>query len=225
MGTISLEKSQQMYWLGRYTERVFTTLRTYLLYYDRMLDMGGDLYQNYCQALGIPDVYGTREVFIHDYLFDAANSASIHSSLQRAFDNGVVIRDEISTDTLSYIQLCLNILEQAEQAEELVLELQKIIDYLYAFWGSLDDCVASQRCRNILKAGRYHERLDLYLRLSYSVEEIEKEYNKLKHRLMASGMQYRQDLLEQIGQIIAKPDEIAENRSLLLSCLVQLTQV
>ena len=38
MGIISLEKQDHLFWLGRYCERVYTTIRTFLLSYDKMLD-------------------------------------------------------------------------------------------------------------------------------------------------------------------------------------------
>ena len=38
MTTISKEHSDRLYWLGRYTERAFTSLRTIQKLYDKMLD-------------------------------------------------------------------------------------------------------------------------------------------------------------------------------------------
>ena len=38
MGIISLEKSNRLIWLGRYTERTFTICRTLGKYYDTMID-------------------------------------------------------------------------------------------------------------------------------------------------------------------------------------------
>ena len=64
MGVISLEKAQHMYWLGRYIERVFTTLQAYSIYFDRMIEEGEVLYQQFCTALGIPDVYGSQQIFL-----------------------------------------------------------------------------------------------------------------------------------------------------------------
>ena len=34
MGIITLNKVDELWWLGRYTERVFTTLKTFIPYYD-----------------------------------------------------------------------------------------------------------------------------------------------------------------------------------------------
>ena len=38
MGIISMEKVDHLYWLGRYTERVYTTLRVFFHIYDKMIE-------------------------------------------------------------------------------------------------------------------------------------------------------------------------------------------
>ena len=57
MGIISLEKQDHLFWLGRYCERVYTTIRTFLLSYDKMLDNDDMTYKNICELLDIPDIY------------------------------------------------------------------------------------------------------------------------------------------------------------------------
>ena len=61
MGIISLEKINHLYWLGRYTERVFTTIKSFEGYYDRMIDQDETAYQDFCRRLNIPDIYGSKE--------------------------------------------------------------------------------------------------------------------------------------------------------------------
>ena len=38
MGIISLEQKDRLLWLGRYTERVYTTLKLYSYTYDALID-------------------------------------------------------------------------------------------------------------------------------------------------------------------------------------------
>ena len=51
MGIVSVEKANHLYWLGRYTERVFTTLKGFISVYDNMLDSDPTAYKKYCKAL------------------------------------------------------------------------------------------------------------------------------------------------------------------------------
>ena len=69
MGIISVEKSDHLFWLGRYVERVFTTLNTFFTYYDRMLDTEKEAYKHFCERLSIPDIYENQEDFVQKYLF------------------------------------------------------------------------------------------------------------------------------------------------------------
>jgi len=57
------------------------------------------------------------------------------------------------------------------------------IDYLLAFWGSIDDKIANGEARTIIKCGKLVERLDLYFRFSYDHKLINSEYEKLCHVL------------------------------------------
>ena len=50
MGIISLEKSNHLYWLGRYSERAFTTIRTFMDAYDTMLDQDPEAYKHICNG-------------------------------------------------------------------------------------------------------------------------------------------------------------------------------
>ncbi len=199
MGIISLEKQDHLFWLGRYSERVFTTIRTFLLGYDQMLDDDTVTYQTICTALDIPDMYGSQENFIKNYIYAAEDANSIYTNLRHAYDNAVVLRDEISSDSLSYIQMALDVMESHRQVPLSLLSLQQVLDILFAFWGSIDDLVLSENTRNILKAGRYLERVDLYVRLNYPQESIVREFTKLEHRMShLTTLQYDAALYQQI---------------------------
>lgn len=207
MGIISLEKMNHLFWLGRYTERVYTTLRMFGNCYDVMIDQDGQAYKGYCRRLAIPDIYTDVEDFTQSYLFSAANPDSMYSNLMRAFDNAVVVREEISSDVLCYIQMSLDILHASQGSAAPLLELQRVTDDLLAFWGGADDFVDNEEARNIMKCGKYIERLDLYFRFDYSMNLLEKEYSKLKNRLGRVHMVSHPEKIEEFMRIAASEDE------------------
>lgn len=203
MGIISLEKADRLFWLGRYTERVFTTLGSFFKYFDRMLDSEDDAYIQYCESIAIPNIYQDKDDFIKTYVFSKLDPNSIYSNLLRAFDNGIVLRDEVSTDVLAYLQLSLDIFEKYADHNCLLYDLQPVIDYLYAFWGCLDDYVEDEECRNLIKCGKYLERLDLYMRFGYPYKSIEKEFKKFQNRLSKVRIGYSPRELEKLTQILS----------------------
>lgn len=56
MGTISLEHSDRLYWLGRYTERFFTTIKALGKQFDKMLGTEHG-YTDYLGCFGLVDTY------------------------------------------------------------------------------------------------------------------------------------------------------------------------
>ena len=106
-----------------------------------MLDDLPGGYQEYCRRLEIPNIYGSKENFIRSYAYDKVNMNSIVSNLIRAYDNAIVLREEIGSEALAYIQLAIYEIGKAEVSEAPMIEIQNILDDLMAFWGIIDDPV------------------------------------------------------------------------------------
>lgn len=64
MGIISVVKASNLLWLGRYSERVYTTLQVFGQYYDDMIDHNMTGYEEYCEKLSIPSIYTGVEDFL-----------------------------------------------------------------------------------------------------------------------------------------------------------------
>ena len=219
MGIISMEKVDHLYWLGRYTERVYTTLRMFFHIYDKMIEQPEGIYAKYCERLNIPNIYTTNRQFVRSYLFGENNPDSVLSNMRRAYDNAVVLRDELSSTVLSYVQLALDTFESCRKTTAPLLELQQVIDYLLAFWGGADDYVEHEDCRNILKCGKYVERLDLCIRLDYHTKDLEKEYRKLCNRLEKTNLIYHQPSLDRLEEIIFREEHPEQHYREALGCL------
>lgn len=207
MGIISLEQTNRLYWLGRYTERVYTTIRLYAKCYDEMIDDIGENYAGFCRMLEIPNIYQDKEDFNNRYGFDETDPNSILSNLIRAYDNAVVLREEIGSETLSYIQLAIYAINKAKISRAPLLELQNVQDNILAFWGIADDFIESETIRNIIRTGKRVERIDLYARLKIGARELKSELRRMHIRLVGSGMPYNQNCLDFLNDAIGQLDE------------------
>ena len=141
MGIISIEHTDRLFWLGRYSERVYTTLKIFADQYDSMLDLKEEEYKEFCIRQDIPDIYRSAEDFAERYCFDEDDPNSIISNLARAYDNAVVMREEIGSMTLSYIQMAVYAMNKAKQSDAPIFELQHVRDNIVAFWGIVDDSI------------------------------------------------------------------------------------
>ncbi|MCR5770518.1 MAG: alpha-E domain-containing protein [Butyrivibrio sp.] len=198
MGIISVEQVDHLYWLGRYSERVYTTLQIFAKSFDVMIDSADEVYPKYCEALDIPNIYESKEDFLKRYPFDDCIPDSIISNLNRAYDNAIVLRETIGSDALSYIQLALYAMNKASVSDSPLIELQQIVDNLYSFWGIIDDQIESEQIRNIIKAGKRIERIDLYARLELDKVFLEREIRRMIPRVLRSGLKYNKSALDSV---------------------------
>ena len=206
MGAITLEKADRLYWLGRYSERVYTTLKLYCDGYDSMLDLREDFYVRLCDMLDIPNIYASREDFISRYGYDKSDPNSILSNLLRGYDNAVVLRDEIGTETLGYIQMAVYGMESAAVSPAPMILLQKVVDNLLAFWGCVDDQIDSYGIRGIMKFGKRVERLDLYLRFRRDRAQLRRTYNRMLPRSRESGLRVNWEAMDALNELLDAPE-------------------
>jgi uncharacterized alpha-E superfamily protein len=179
MGIISLEHRGNLYWLGRYAERVYATLHSFFDHYDITLDKDKNSYRNFLNSLEIDDTYGDYQGFIRGFLFERKDKNSISTAFHNAYDNALVIRNSIGSEALGYIQLAMDVFHSCKKTKNLRLGLMPVMDYLLAFWGSIDDKLIDGEARTIIKGGKLVERLDLYFRFNYEHRLLNSEYEKL----------------------------------------------
>ena len=159
-------------------------------------------YAEFCRRLDIPDVYGSKEKFKESYPFDEKDTNSILSNLLRVYDNAIVLREEIGSETLSYIQLAIYDMQKARISRAPLIEMQSVIDNLLAFWGIADDIIDSEQTRNIIKAGKRVERVDLFGRLHLPAANITREVHRLLPRIERSGIRYHEEGLERLKNLV-----------------------
>ena len=176
MSILSRENSERLFWLGRYSERVYTGLRSL------ELDLSaGDKAKNLC--------------------FDEANPETISYSLARAYDNAIVLRDEIGTETFSYIQMAVYEMKNAKRSGTPLMPLQKVIDNIAAFWGMADDIIEDEHARGIIKLGKRIERVDLYSRMNAESENIRREIRRLTYRIAKTGLRYDAERVKRLNEL------------------------
>ena len=206
MAILSAEHTDQLYWLGRYSERVYTTLREYAKRFDSMIELKDEDYSEFCRAQDIPNIYTSKEDFIRRYCFDDGDPNSIYSNLIRAYDNAIVLREEIGSETLAYIQLAVYAMNKAKISEAPLIQLQRVVDNIVAFWGMADDAIDSEAVRSMLKLGKRIERIDLYARMKMNPEELRREMKRLNLRIGRTGLSYSTKKLAHLNYLVEMDD-------------------
>ncbi|MDO5150147.1 MAG: alpha-E domain-containing protein [Oscillospiraceae bacterium] len=224
MGTITAVNLNNLYWLGRYTERVFTTLNAFFAYHDRMVDVDENAYKAYLKKLYIPDIYEDQNDFLKKYVFDKNDINSIASNLDRALGNAIVLREEIKTPSLSYLQMASDKLSKIPGTDKLRFDLLPVRDYIYAFWGSIDDNMTNSESNQIIHFGKLVERTDLYLRLEASEERTSSELSSLL-KIIPEYMGTKISLSKSDYDFLCSADIKKENYQRILSAIEKITEV
>ena len=192
MGVVSLTNTDKLYWLGRYSERVYTTIRLFGESFDHLIEGEVQSIGAFCASLNIPNLYTSGDDFVERYLFDAENPDPVFANLTRAYDNAMTLREEIGSECVSYIQLAIYAMNSLRGSENPMFGLQKVVDDILAFWGLSDDIIPDENVRNIIKVGKRVERLDLYARLKLPKKDILREVRRLAVRISRTNLQYAQ---------------------------------
>ena len=148
---LTATKANQLFWLGRYVERVYLSLHLMRRYYDLMIEGKTASFEDYYQRLSVPNDMENNEVVRTSQMYDANNPSSILSELKAAYDNAIVLREDIKTESLAYIEMSLcHIKKCAENNVSNITELQPITDYLLAFFGSIYERVFNAHVKNLI---------------------------------------------------------------------------
>ncbi|WP_137654555.1 circularly permuted type 2 ATP-grasp protein [Bifidobacterium moukalabense] len=187
LALVTASKADNLYWLGRYTERVFTTLNQFFPFYDRVMDTDVDAFRPFARALDLPEDFQDFDAFIHSFLYDEKNPDSVRSAIVCAFNNAVILRPELSSRLLQYVELAMSsIVEAADRAafDEDIYKHRDIADNMLAFWGGVENSPVDSTLKSFIFVGKYLERVDLYTRFGYSMEELKAPLAKLANYIM-----------------------------------------
>ena len=210
---ISTAKANRLYWMGRYAERVYLALHMLRKYHDQMIDEDYNAYNDFCSKMRIENKYSTPAQFIESYLYDELNSDSIINMLELVHDNAMLLREEIMSETLSYIQLSIFYMKNARDKSMGLVDLQTITDYMLAFWGSVDERISNYSIRKTIKYGKFVESMDLHIRFGYPFERVMSINGRLQESIDMDA-----ELCDEIKFIALKnqltPDKFNEEKTL-----------
>lgn len=224
---ISAVKANSLFWLGRYEERVYITLHLLRKCHDKMIDGELEDYWPIWQKLDTAGAYQTIEEFTFGIMYDDTNPSTVMAAQTKAMDNAILLREDILSETLSYLEMSLALLKECRKKQEKnVICLQPVIDWSLAFWGSAQQRLQNHKALYIMSIGRNVENMDMLLRFDYSYERVALAYDSLKRyckqmpniidediegelnrliieeRFNLNDVEYKNKLLELINQLV-----------------------
>lgn len=226
---ISATKANSLYWLGRYEERVYITLHLLRKCYDRMIDGEQEEYSLFWTRFDTTGAYQTSEEFTYVMMYDDTNIASVMAAQVKAMDNAILLREDIMSESLSYLEMSVALMKECKERSEMnVTALQPIIDWSLAFWGSAEQRLRNHKALYIMMIGRNVENLDMLLRFDYPYERVALAYDSLKRYLRQIPAIVDDHIEGQLNSLIIEErfhlDDV-EYKNMLLKLINQLVRV
>ena len=117
----------------------------------------------------------------YDKMIDEDNIASVMAAQVKAKDNAILLRENIMSETLSYLEMSVALMKECKERHEMnITALQPVIDWSLAFWGSAEQRLRNHKALYIMMIGRNVENLDMLLRFDYPYERVALAYDSLK---------------------------------------------
>lgn len=202
---ISAMNANRLYWLGRYEERVYMTLHLLRKCYDKMIDGVPSDYTTFWKKLDASNSYTTNEDFTYGMMYDDQNPSSVLSAQTYAMDNAMMLRENITSETLSYLEMSLAKIKSCK-ADKLmnVSDLQQVTDWSLAFWGSADQRILNAKVLTLMHIGRTVEYIDMLIRFDYPYMRIYKQYEELKKFLGFFDDMADSNIMTQLDKLLVK---------------------
>lgn len=202
---ISATKANRLYWLGRYEERVYLTLHMLRKCSDKMIDGGRADYETFWQKLDVNNTYSSTDEFLTGMMFDEENETSVIKAQIRAQDNAMLLREDIMSETLSYIEMSVaHMRRMRDEGTKNITALQPVTDWALAFWGSAQQRVQNMKSLVLLYIGRRIEDIDVMIRFEYPWERIEMSYLLLTKYLREYACFYDNHIKAQLDSLLSK---------------------
>ena len=214
--TISPAKANYLYWLGRYAERVSAQMHFLRHYYDLCLDEGHeDAIHQYCSKLHLPICTRDRDAFLVEHLF-GDQCGSLRHTLNCLNDNSIVLREELTTNTIAYVNLCVATLKHSDHKKDVnINSLQPISDYILAFWGSVLQHVTNGATLDMLFIGKRIEFIDMYSRFGEKHSRLAAEWRNMDRRLDRQSFLVNKDSRMALREIFFEHESIPDQNAML----------
>ncbi|MDO4159365.1 MAG: alpha-E domain-containing protein [Prevotellaceae bacterium] len=200
---ISATKANNLFWLGRYEDRVYMTLHVMNKCYDRMIDGHPEEYMDLWRMLDMSGIYETNEAFTLGMLYDENNPCSLMSAQKYAMDNAILLREDILSETLSYLEMSIALMKKCKAAGVTnITELQPVNDWSLAFWGSAEQRIQNHRALMIMMLGRNVENLDMLIRFCYPFRRVALAYESLKRYMREMDEMIDGNIEKQLDELI-----------------------
>jgi uncharacterized alpha-E superfamily protein len=179
--------ANNLYWFGRYLERVESTLIEVVYHFDRIIDIDKDSGKEFYKKLGIEIEYENAKDFLNVAVF-GNHSSNVYNLISSAKENAIISRSNLDTEAFGSVIELADLLKHSSHSSFSID--CRFIDYVLSLiseiWGELTRRQKRNTSDYFLRLGKLVEKVDFHVRVQKDKElslvimdEIDKIVTKL----------------------------------------------
>lgn len=179
--------ANNLYWFGRYLERVESTLIEVVYHFDRIIDIDKNSGKKFYKKLGIEIEYENAKDFLNAAVF-GNHSSNLYQLISYAKENAIICRSNLDTEAFGSVIELADLLKHSSHSSFSID--CRFIDYVLSLiseiWGELTRRQKRNTSDYFLRLGKLVEKVDFHVRVQKDKElslVIMDEIDKIVTRL------------------------------------------
>lgn len=160
-----------LYWFGRYLERIESTLIEIVSQFDKIIDIDKEAGKVFYKKLGVELEYDSAQDFINEAVF-GEHSANLYELMSYARENAIISRSNMDTEAFGSVIELSDLLKHAGHSG-FTIDC-RFIDYVLSLiseiWGELTRRQKRNTSDYFIRLGKLVEKADFHLRLEKNKE-------------------------------------------------------
>jgi uncharacterized alpha-E superfamily protein len=159
-----------LYWFGRYLERIEAMLLEVVTAFDNTIDIDKDYGKKLFQKLEIDINYKDAKDFLNVAIF-SNHSSNINSLMEFARENAIICRADMYTSAFGSVMELSDLIKQEKSNPQVDCKLiDKILSLISEIWGELTRRQKRNTSDYFIRLGKLVEKVDFHLRLERNKE-------------------------------------------------------
>ena len=157
-----------LYWFGRYLERIESTLLEVVYAFDKIIDTDKNCGKEMYKKLGVDLEYSNAKNFLTEAVF-GNHQANLNTLINYAKENAIICRTNMDTEAFGSVIELANLLKHSGLEIDCRF-VDNVLSLISEIWGELTRKQHRQASDYFIRLGKLVEKVDFHLRLGKNKE-------------------------------------------------------